>query len=873
MELLIKSRVLVFTFIITQLCLAAFGALINGRFPYYILEELPAHTMIGKVAADARLNEKYSKEIYDELVYSIRYSDYVELGLFSINPNNSIISTAVEIDRDSICNNQPTCHIPLDIVVGPGEYYEIIQIVIDILDINDHEPTFESNSVFLRIPESSSVGTKLQVPLAVDIDSRQFSVQSYEIVPKNGMFALHTTRNSEGEIINLQLEIAMQLDHERFSIYQVKLVARDGGVPPLSGYIMLNIEISDVNDNIPEFDSRTYEVFVSENVEINSVIAKVSAADADEGEFGVISYRFSDSTMQMFPHTFSIDETTGEIFIRNTIDFETRPLYTLEVLASNKGSPDTVSQASVIIRVIDTNDWVPQISVTTFTSDGIARVKENSIQGTDVAYISVVDQDGGQNGEVGCLVDNDLFAIAKTDRQQFKLVTSGDIDKEKVDAVQLTISCFDYGIPPNKNYATLNVTVQDENDHTPEFTTSVYEIGVTENNPVGISLLTVSASDTDQGDNSVIFYTIEKQYRSIFDINQNTGLITAKISFDREKTWKLNFHVTATDKGTPPESSNCTVELTILDENDCPPKFGEHLYAFGVSENDIPNTKVGFVVATDADLPPHNVFHYKIIKPNSSHHIPFKIDQESGRISTTRLLDREATSAYYFKVTASNQYFPPMTSTASVTVYVADRNDNSPVLVWPNYEDHFLSIASNTPIGVLVTNVLAYDDDIGDNGKLHYMLQHGRSTDYFDLDLNRGVLSLRKHIDNLGDSTVSLTIAVSDNGENMRTVYANLDIYINTSMTYNASGVNMNTTTSPHNYVNESNSILYINNNRIIILALSSVGLLLVFVIVLTLVFVRKFPMFTTHHSPCPHGANSIRASKGSFDKLGEEEC
>ncbi|KAI5085292.1 protocadherin alpha-3-like, partial [Silurus meridionalis] len=154
----------------------------------------------------------------------------------------------------------------------------------------------------------------------------------------------------------------------------------------------------------------------------------------------------------------------------------------------------------------------------------------------------------------------------------------------------------------------------DVNDNSPEFTGSPYTFYVMENNAHGTSLFSVFAFDRDSDENAVISYQIwndnlkENKYASFINVNSENGAIYALKSFDFETIKTFQFHVLATDSGTPSLSSNVTVNVFILDQNDNAPVILYPVSANGSAEGveEIPrNVNAGHLVtkvrAYDAD--------------------------------------------------------------------------------------------------------------------------------------------------------------------------------------------------------------------------------------------------------------------------------
>uniref|UniRef100_A0A4W6C2L2 Cadherin domain-containing protein n=1 Tax=Lates calcarifer TaxID=8187 RepID=A0A4W6C2L2_LATCA len=248
------------------------------------------------------------------------------------------------------------------------------------------------------------------------------------------------------------------------------------------------------------------------------------------------------------------------------INYEEKDRYEIEVEASDKGFAPLTTEKSVIIKIVDVNDNAPEIEVTSFSSS----IPEDSRPGTTVALISVNDLDSGLNGKIICSIGDDDVPFALSPSLQdkmYSLVTKSPLDREKQSQYFITITAKDAGQPPLSSEKTISVVVSDVNDNSPEFSLSPYTFYVTETNEPGASVFSVKAFDHDENENARISYHIlrdgseDSKVASFLNINSENGDIMALKSFDFETLKTFQFHVVASDSGTPPLSSNVTVNV------------------------------------------------------------------------------------------------------------------------------------------------------------------------------------------------------------------------------------------------------------------------------------------------------------------------
>lgn len=164
-----------------------------------------------------------------------------------------------------------------------------------------------------------------------------------------------------------------------------------------------------------------------------------------------------------------------------------------------------------------------------------------------------------------------------------------------------------------------------------------------ENQASGSQLLQVSATDGDAAPSGTVSYSITSgSGSSYFSIASSTGIITSSASIDYETNSFFTLIVQAADGGTPSLSTQCLVEITIVDLNDNTPTFVPVIYSETLSEDAVIGTTVTTVTAADADSVSNNnnVFEYSITTVSA----PFTVDANTGVIVTNALLDRETTA-------------------------------------------------------------------------------------------------------------------------------------------------------------------------------------------------------------------------------------
>ncbi|XP_060743337.1 protocadherin alpha-3-like [Tachysurus vachellii] len=642
-----------------------------ARIEWSVSEEQNDGTLVGNIAKDLGIDLKILKERGLRIVSASAESK------FRINQDDGGLYVNGKIDREDICAGSSACLENLKIVLENP--LEIHYVSVHILDINDNAPQFTQKTKHLDIGESALPGTRFQLQAAHDPDSGSNSIQSYKL-SHNDHFRLEIKdRDEDGKIPILILQ--KQLDREAAQIIKLLLTAVDGGKPSKSGTTEVIINVLDINDNAPVFSEDVYAVMLHENAPIGTTVLQLNATDLDDGSNGEIVYSISNNVNNKLRELFEISPITGEITVKGVLDFEVKDKYELDVQASDKGLVPMTSDKTVTIKIVDVNDNAPEIEVTSFS----IAIPEDSRSGTTVALISVSDSDSGVNGKVSCSVPEHMpFKLfSSADDNAYSLVTSATLDREMTSQYDIILFAKDAGIPPLSSIKTITVQVSDVNDNSPEFTNSPYTFYVMENNVPGTSLFSVFAFDRDSGENAAINYQIwrdnikEDKYTSFINVNSETGGIYALKGFDFEIVKTFQFQVLATDSGNPPRSSNVTVNVFILDQNDNVPVILYPVSANGSAEGveEIPrNVNAGHLAtkvrAYDADIGYNGWLLFSL--QEVSDHSLFGLDRYTGQIRTLRSFTETDEAEHKLVILVKDNGNVSLSATATLIIKVVE---------------------------------------------------------------------------------------------------------------------------------------------------------------------------------------------------------
>ncbi|XP_074505704.1 protocadherin beta-16-like [Sebastes fasciatus] len=653
-----RRQVLLF---FSVLCLSS----VLGQVSYSIPEEMEKGSLVGNIAQDLGLDFKRLKSGRAR-IHSGDSAEYMEL-----NRDRGVLLIKERIDRETLCGETTPCALHLQMILENP--MELFRITIEITDINDNAPSFESKEKRFEISESAVIGSKFVLDKAIDADIGTNGLQSYSLNPTNN-FALKLESQADG---GKKVEMVLQkpLDREHQEQISLLLTALDGGQPRMSGTMQIIINVLDANDNAPVFTKPVYKATITENSQRGTSVITVSASDKDGGSNGEISYAISNK--RRLSDLFQIDGRTGEVILIGEIDYEKAKLFQIDIEAIDNGGLSDSSK--ILIDVTDVNDNNPQLKLLS-KSDSIL---EDSPENTVIAMLSVNDPDSERNGEVKCNINDDIpFKIQSTMNGFYSLLTEVALDREVASHYNITVTCSDEGVPSLSSSVTLTLQISDVNDNAPVFERSSYEAYIVENNTPGLSIFTVKARDADWNQNARVSYILEDSpvngvpVSSYVSVSADSGVIHAVRSFDYEQIKDFHFRVKAQDGGSPPLSSTVTVKVLIQDQNDNPPQVLYPVQTGGslVAEMVPRSADVGYlvtkVVAVDVDSGQNAWLSYKLQK--ATDRALFEVGLQNGEIRTIRqATDKDAVKQRLTVIVEDNGQ-PSRSATVIVNVAVAD---------------------------------------------------------------------------------------------------------------------------------------------------------------------------------------------------------
>ncbi|XP_049761329.1 protocadherin-23 isoform X1 [Elephas maximus indicus] len=698
------------------------SAVISQNIRHLVIpESLKPAKIISLIKSPDHLQQHHSGKLH----FSIIAGD--KDGHFEIDSSTGDLFLAKELDYEMtshylfrVVTKDHSKNPPLD---------STVVLSIDVEDQNDHTPSFQDEFVVLSIEENVPIGTLVYVFNAKDgdgsfLNSRiQYFIESHH--PGMNPFLIHP---SSGTLVTASL-----LDRELIPTVILKITASDQAVNVTDRRLrslIAKVVILDVNDHSPTFVSFPI-AHVKEDATVGSVVHHIAAQDPDEGRNGRVTYSILSGNENM---AFVLDESSGLLTTTCPLDHEIQTQHVLTLLALDDGRPALSSSQTLTITVLDVNDEAPVFKQHLYN----ASVKENQNPGEFVTRVEAMDRDSGINSKLQFeILPGASFGLFEINPDTGEVVTTTTLDREVQEVFTLRVLVRDGGTPPLSSTTVILCTVEDENDHAPEFIVPRHDTDVPENREPEV-IYTVLASDMDAGNNGAVkYYIIDGNTEEYFAVNETSGELSTTRALDREQINNFTLVILCSDLGDPPRSSVMQLQVTVLDDNDHSPSFLKLHYQSSVREDTETGTVVLVLSAMDEDEGQNGQIEYFLMDEASG---AFAIDPVTGVLRTAHTLDREARSQHTFRVVARDcSVQGSRSTTVIINVHVTDVNDNDPV--WEqNPFDLFLS--SQLPANLTTATLRADDPDLGPNGTVVFSFAETQSM--FSLDKHTGEIQLQQ---------------------------------------------------------------------------------------------------------------------------------
>ncbi|XP_074649083.1 cadherin-23-like [Tubulanus polymorphus] len=678
---------------------------IGTPFEFKLNEQLPPGTLIGRTQATDLDGDKLTYAVDSSVKDMITVNDAGELRtLMSLDyEKNTTLTFAVSTTDGTTIVNSP--------------------VKIDVQDINDNPPRFQKAEFKANVSEDSANKVIIQVT-ATDSDSGINAVLRYIIISGNqdGIFSINS---SNGEISVVK---GSALNFNVKPLHYLIIQAKDGGDPTLSAFCTVKIQVLDINNNAPVFKPESYTASISENLPKDSPVTQVTATDKDTVDS--VSYRLLNLNS-----LFSVNSKTGEVVTQRPLNREQTDSYGLNISACDAKYCD---YTTVRVTVLDVNDNPPVFNRTHYK----AYVQQNAKLGRLVTRVVATDDDIDNNKEL-------TYWITRTDGKfsigynTGEVRLAGAVDRSVKSVYDMRVYVEDHGRPSLTMFVPLTVYINNTNARGPRFSSFGYTTAIPENATANSLLLTINATDEDEGSAGEFTLSITGgNVDDTFRLTSNGDLFLNKpLDYENIRYYELN--VTARDKGEEPLSSVTTVRITVLDINDESPRFEDHPSVLRVLQTTPRDSVIYTFTANDKDSyhDGNNLVNYSLETGAPQ----FAVNNTGTLYVNT---DALAVQTYTVLIRAHDRGKPSRTSQpARVQVEVVGDFSLYPIFSTTQYYKRLVNESTAPPVELLDIDawIGGVNNGLKDSG-INYSLTGDGSTD-FTLNQNTGILTMVKQPD------------------------------------------------------------------------------------------------------------------------------
>ncbi|XP_049789609.1 cadherin-23-like [Schistocerca nitens] len=717
-----------------------------------------------------------------DISYKLEAKNAEYQDLFAIGETDGVLEIGW-INRDEL--KQETFEVLLTAYETDDPSSLVTQdLVVIVKDVNDNIPNITATSLSTAVNESYSgtfdFGITIEDPdladngrFSIALEENEWS-DAFLVVPASGYQSTKVTIS----VLNPASLDYENIDWRTITLTVVATEEADKTHVTTRDFI---IELNDTNDEFPEFTSESFKAEVSESADLDYLVTTISATDKDEGD--QISYRMVPSTQ------LQVDELSGEVTVKRTLDYETTPELILQLTATDLA--DHRAYAELVVTIIDVNDEAPDIEA----EPSITNVTEVPEEGKVIAQITASDQDtaavlelsidwdassatklGRKVDEVDQLLYTGAFEIETIEDNKrnvmANLVTTGypELDWGKLDTIYLVLVAHDTTtdqkyLDNSKKTVQMTITIDDKNNNAPVFS-EVGTLSVKEEE-ADLPIAFITAVDADGPGNNDVTYSISgelEMYDGYVTINSVTGEIRTikKIDCDKEGYANISLVVKASDGEL---DTTKTISISVIDINDNGPVFEDFDTAVSIPERSDDGTEILQIIATDADITEKfSTIRYQM-QNTDDNQLYFAVDSVTGvlsvRLAEGKVLRREDKETFTIDIVARDNYIDGVpgdgdsnSNLTTIIVTLEDINDNAPEFLSPDevmVDGCFVSDMGEITEEVLkdqnIGEVKALDTDAGENGTVSYSIvsitdiSTGEEPALFTVDEDSGIVT------------------------------------------------------------------------------------------------------------------------------------
>ncbi|XP_067153132.1 protocadherin-23 [Apteryx mantelli] len=690
-----------------------------------------------------------------EVRYAINRRQSDADGYFAVEERSGVLRLRRPLDREARALHRLVVEAR-DGGAQPEVSSALVSVVV--LDVNDNRPVIRllylTESGGPRVSEGARPGDYVARVSVSDADEGGEAGGGIALALRGGEGAFALRPAGAGVFF---LCVAGPLDRESRDLYALRLLATDGGAPPLSAEEPLLLRVADLNDEAPAFPQPHYRAAVSEAASPGTAVLRLSAVDADEPGSANAEVRYALEGDPAALALLRIDARSGAVSTRGRLDRERQAALELRVVARDGGRPPRAASCRLSVRVEDANDNEPVFERQVYAG----RLPEHAPPGRCFLQVKATDADADQFGEIEYFLYDVFHYYVKSEAFQIdphtgQICVSQDIDREgDPTTYDLLVKATDGG--GLSAQAFVRIEIEDINDNQPIFEQAIYVTSISSHTQPGTEIINVVATDRDSGIYGIVTYElIPGEFSSLFTVDTFTGIIYLISTLSHLEHSVLFLTVSAQDGGGLSSAINAAVTVNILQTTLAPAIFERSRYAFSVPEDVPEDSPVGTVKAREP-LNSLEVVSYRI--SSGDPYGRFSIDPQFGIIRTKKQLDHETQSVVVLTV-QSQLGSSPVYSSTQVNISVIDVNDNPPVFLTKSGK---VIISHTLPPGTAVYIAHAEDKDSGLNGAIKYSIASKQSS-AFSIDPSLGVVNLTRTVFADKQQEYTLHVAAEDHG-------------------------------------------------------------------------------------------------------------
>eukprot|EP00111_Clytia_hemisphaerica_P010201 TCONS_00029810-protein len=656
----------------------------------------------------------------------------VHADMFHISRKSGVVTLSTSLKTLALNIVKLTVHVK----DGAGERASMeVEIKIQSLDTNLHDPYFFPSTVSLSIPQSVNKNTEIGFTArAADRDGSNTDdgKVTYNIVDGSGVGRFLVGKESG--------KITTSVIFKEQQTYDLYIRAQDHGRYRRTGMLYVQIKVT-ANENVaPMMSHVMYNANVQENLPANTFVAAVFAKTLTSKKSAIYQLRNSRDITSL-----ALDTNTGVITTTMPLSYEKTKYFSMEVSAFIEGQTES-SNAVVSVTVINLNNNPPVFTRSSLT----VNVAENSGHIPSLVCLFAIDKDGGdvtysiESGNTG-----NVFSIDKNTGQ----LSVKNLDYETLDKYKLVVTATD---GKQTTEATVNVNVVDTNDP-PHFDRSLFLADLNENSVENTLVQTLGVTSETSGSHLCEWGTkgVTPQILSLFTLTTELRSCVVKVKLSDSVKWSkettgYEFEVKAINKKNLNEQSSTMLKVKIRDTNDNKPIFAQQSYAVFLQGGSQISQSILQVSAHDGDDGSNGKISYDLEETADSNMFTLK---PSGDIFVKSALSEGR--KYSLTVNARDQGSPNSWKT-SVKVSISVHPTSAQPLSFGD------GMSSNEVTESLAINSKITTFSTSGDTNIEYSIVGGNSDGVFSMTLKNGELMLEKPLDAEKSSSLPLIIRATE---------------------------------------------------------------------------------------------------------------